>query len=208
MLNPVIINTTPTAPTAGHIVVFYNWRSTTNKVVPESQKHRSILLPETLLNTPEVAALPDKFRAIIHDALTTIAGERLADYCANSNMLATTVSADIFAADSLLQWNADRKALQARLTADELKAWAPTSVTVKAAAAIYGEEVGKALADQIIKLAGPNHGLTPERANNMLAKLWKADDVQSVTGLRVQMRLQSIADSSAAQADALAAILG
>lgn len=208
MQNPIIINTTTTAPAAGQLVVFYNWRSTTNKTVPDSQKHRSVLVPEQMILTAEVAALPEKFRAIILDALTTIAGERLAEFCTNSNMMATTVSADLFAADSLLQWNADRKALQQRLTADELKAWVATSATVASATQLYGADVGRAVADQLVKLAGPNHGMTPERATNFLAKLWKFEDVQSVTGLRVQMRIQAIADSTAAAADALSAILG
>lgn len=208
MQNPIIINTTPTEAAADHITLSATWRNTATKVVPESQKYRSVAVPEEYISTQEVKEVPSKYRGIIIDALITIGGERLADFCQNSNMMATTVSAELFRTDALLAWNADRKALQQRLTADELKAWAPTSATVKAAHAAYSEEQANAIAALLVKLASPNHGLTPVQAGNFLARVWKSADADSITGLRVQLRLQSIADSSAAAADALSAILG
>ena len=201
MQNPIIINTTPTEAAADHITLSATWRNTATKVVPESQKYRSVAVPEEYISTQEVKEVPSKYRGIIIDALITIGGERLADFCQNSNMMATTVSAELFR-------NADRKALQQRLTADELKAWAPTSATVKAAHAAYSEEQANAIANLLVKLASPNHGLTPVQAGNFLARVWESADADSITGLRVQLRLQSIADSSAAAADALSAILG
>lgn len=208
MQNPVLIHTTPQpAPAAGLLLVSYNWRSTKERTVPESQKHRACVITASYILTPEVQAVQPALRTLLVDAIETIAAARLADFCQASNMAATTVSADIFKLDALLAWNADRVALQQRLTADEVREFCKTSATISSARVLYGDTVADALASQLAKLAGPNHGLTPEKAGNMLTRLWKEDDAASTTGLRIMLKLQSIHESSSA-ADALADILG
>lgn len=207
MLNPILISTTPTEAKAGHIVIAYNWRSTDKRVVPDSQKHRSILVPESLVADESVALVPSTYRPMVVDALVEIARARLADYCESSSMMATAISADLFAAPALMAWNADRIALQQRLTADEIKAWLPTSKTVAFATATHGDAVGKAVGEQLVKVAGPNHGMTPAKATNFLTRLWQAADADSITGLRLQLRLQVIAEGKSTD-DVLAAVLG
>lgn len=208
MLNPIAIHTVSPEVPAGSMLIAYNWRSTAQKVVPESQKHRSIVIGESLILSDEVKAVAAKFRPLIVDAITEVARERLADFCQSANMMAAAVSADLFSVDSLLSWNSERAALQQRLTADEVKAWASTSATVAAATSARGPEVGKAVADQLIKLAGPNHGMTPEKATKFLSVLWQAADADNITGLRVMLRLQAIAESSKNSAGLLDSILG
>ena len=207
MLNPVMIHTVKPEPKAGEALIAYNWRSSKDKLVPDSQKHRSILIPVSLLVTDEVRAVPVKFRGIVIGALEEIAADRLADFCQSSNMMATTISADLFQVDALLAWNAERQQLQQRLTADEVKAWAPTSATVAAVTAKHGAAHGSAMIAQLVKLAGPNHGLTPDKASKILANLWQAADADHITGLRVMLRLQGIRDATSSE-ELLDAILG
>jgi len=207
MLNPITIHTVKAEQTSGFVLVQYNWRTTAQKVVPESQKHRSCLVPVENLVTAEVREIPAKYRAIVLKALEEIASERLADFCQSSNMMAATISADLFNVDALLAWNNERQQLQQRLTADEVKAWAPTSATVAAVTAKHGAEHGKAMGAQLVKLAGPNHGLTPEKAGKILDNLWSTSDADNLTGLRVMLRLQAIREATTAD-DMLDSILG
>jgi hypothetical protein len=60
---------------------------------------------------------------------------------------------------------------------------------------------------QLVKLAGPNHGLTPEKAGKILDNLWQASDADHLTGLRVMLRLQAIREATSAD-DLLSGILG
>jgi hypothetical protein len=207
MLNPITIHTVKAEQTSGFVLVQYNWRTTAQKVVPDSQKHRSCLVPVENLVTQEVKEIPAKFRAIVLKALEEIASERLADFCQSSNMMAATISADLFNVDALLAWNNERQQLQQRLTADEVKAWAPTSATVAAVTAKHGADHGKAMVAQLVKLAGPNHGLTPEKAGKILDNLWATSDADNLTGLRVMLRLQAIREATTAD-DMLDSILG
>jgi hypothetical protein len=207
MLNPITIHTVKAEQTSGFVLVQYNWRTTAQKVVPESQKHRSCLVPVENIVSQEVKEIPAKFRAIVLSALETIASERLADFCQSSNMMAATISADLFNVDALLAWNNERQQLQQRLTADEVKAWAPTSATVLAISAKHGAAHGTAMVAQLVKLAGPNHGLTPEKAGKILDNLWTASDADNLTGLRVMLRLQAIREATTAD-DMLDSILG
>ena len=207
MLNPVMIHTVKPEVKNGEILIAYNWRSTAAKVVPESQKHRSIVIAADYLVTQEVREIPAKFRGMVLSALETIASERLADFCQAASMAATAVSAELFRVDALLAWNNERQLLQQRLTADEIKAWAPTSATVAAITANHGAAHGSAMVAQLVKLAGPNHGLTPEKAGKILDNLWAASDADNLTGLRVMLRLQGIREATSAD-DMLDAILG
>lgn len=207
MNNPLFISTTLAPAKADHVVISYNWRSTDKRVVPETQKHRSIAVPTATLVSPEVLSVPLKFRPMILAALEEIAASRLADFCMDSSMAATTISADLFTTDALLSWNADRIALQQRLTTEEIKAWAPTSATVAFVKSLHGEPGAKAITETLIKLASPNHGLTKEMASKLLASLWQNSDSDSMTGLRVMLKLKSIAEAESA-ASLLGSILG
>jgi hypothetical protein len=165
------------------------------------------VIPSDYILTAEVQAIAPKYQALVLDAVLTIAAERLADFCQSSNMAATAVSAELFRVDALLTWNNERQTLQQRLTADEVKAWAPTSATVRAIAAQHGAPHSKAMEAQLVKLAGPNHGLTPEKAGKILDNLWQASDADHLTGLRVMLRLQAIREATSAD-DLLSGILG
>lgn len=199
MSNPLYIHSVAPQVPADAVLVSYNWRSTEKRVVPDSQKHRSVLVPAAILFDSSVALVPERFRPMVQAALLEIASQRLADFCMDSSMAATTIGDALFATDALMLWNSERLALQQRLTADEIKAWAPTSATVQAILALHGKPHADALCAQLVKLAGPNHGLTPERAANLLAKLWKQADADSLVGLRVLLRLQAIKDAPTAE---------
>lgn len=199
--NPLYIHSVaPEVPADGSMVlVSYNWRTTTNRVVPDSQKHRSVLVPAAILFDASVSSVPERFRPMVQAALLEIASQRLADFCMDSSMVATTIGDSLLSTDSLLSWNAARIALQQRLTAEEIKTWAPTSATVQAVRATYGKEPADAVITQLVKLAGPNHGLTPERAGKLLASLWQQSDADHIVGLRVLLRLQAIKDAPSAE---------
>jgi hypothetical protein len=192
-----MIHTVKAEPKSVEALIQYNWRSSKEKVVPDSQKHRSVCIPAEILVTAEVKAIPVKFRGMVLAALETIASERLADFCQSSSMMATAVSADLFEVDALLAWNSERQQLQQRLTADEVKAWAPTSATVAAVIAKHGAAGGAAMVKQLVSLSGPNHNLTADKAGKILDNLWAAADADNITGLRVMLRLQGIRENAA-----------
>jgi hypothetical protein len=195
-----IHSVSPEAPADGsQVLVSYNWRTTTNRVVPDSQKHRSVLVPAHVLFDQSVREISERFRPMIHAALLEIASQRLADFCMDSSMAATTIGEQLFSTDALMLWNSERQALQQRLTADEIKAWLPASHTLAAVRTAHGAKVADALGAQLCKLAGPNHGLTPDRAGKLLATLWNAADAESMVGLRVMLRLQAIKDAPSAE---------
>lgn len=196
---PLYIHSVAPQIAEGLVLVSYNWRSTEKRIVPDSQKHRSVLVPATVIFDESVASVPARFRAMIQSALLEIAAARLADFCMDSSMAATTINASLLSTESLLRWNSDRLALQQRLTADEIKSWAPTSATVLSVLAAHGKPAADALLVQLVKLAGPNHGLTPERAGKLLSALWKSEDADNLVGLRVLLRLQSIKEAPSAE---------
>lgn len=199
MSSPLYIHSVAPQRTNDTVLVSYNWRTTEKRVVPDSQKHRSVLVPSHVIYSQAVREIPERFREMIYSALLEIAAQRLADFCMNGNMAPTTIDASLFETDALMLWNSERIALQQRLTAEEIKSWAPTSATVQAVLATYGKEHADAVVAQLVKLAGPNHGLTPERAGTLLTKLWKQSDAESLVGLRVLLRLQAIKDAPSAE---------
>jgi hypothetical protein len=209
MNNPVLIHSTNTSEAkAGELLIAYNWRSTAQNPVSDANKYRAVCIPEGHIYTAEVLAVPRHYRPLLVAALEEIAAQRLADYCKQHTMHVTTVSADIFRAEDLLAWNADRAALQQRLTADEVRTWAKTSATVAHITSAHGQPHADALVALLAKLAGPNHGITPEVATKLLANVIQPADTDSITGLRILTKLQGIAASTAKANDLLANILG
>ena len=209
MQNPIIIHTTNTTEAKpGELLISYNWRSTSQNPVAEANKYRGVCIPQGHIYTAEVLAVPAAYRPLLVAALEEIAAQRLADYCKQHTMHVTTVSADLFQAEALLAWNADRTALQQRLTAEEVKTWAATSATIAAISAQHSPAAAQALAATLAKLAGPNHGITPEVATKLMTNVWQPADTDSITGLRILTKLQGIAASTAKADDLLASILG
>lgn len=209
MNNPVLIHTTSTAePKAGELLISYNWRSTAANPVAEANKYRAVCVPASHLHTAEVLSVPAAYRALLIAALEEIASQRLADYCKQHTMHATVVSADLFRAADLLAWNADRTALQQRLTAEEVREWAKTSSTIAHIAAAHSDAHAAALTATLAKLAGPNHGITPEVAARLLSAVWQESDTDSITGLRIFTKLDGIRSATRKADDLLAGILG
>ena len=98
--------------------------------------------------------------------------------------------------------------MSGRLDADAIKAWAEKSATVTNARTVHGDKVAVALIDTFAKLAGPNHGLAPDRATKILSKLWQAADSNNPVGVRVQLRMQGIIDkANKTQEDVLGDVL-
>jgi hypothetical protein len=143
----------------------------------------------------------------VHDAIADLAKDYLSTIVEESNWIRTQVPQESFTLASLLAWNAERAALSGRLNGEEIKKWIAESVTINTIAFKHGAEIAKALGEQFVKLASPNHGLTPEKASKILANLWNAEDANSNTGLRVQLRLDAISKKNADSANVLDSIL-
>jgi hypothetical protein len=124
-----------------------------------------------------------------------------------SNWQRTEVPLEAFTLTALLQWQQERAALSGRLNGDEIKQWLSTSATIKHVATSHGDKIAAALGAQLVKLASPNHGLTPEKASKLLDTLWQAEDADSTTGLRVQLKLTAISKKTEESANVLDSIL-
>lgn len=199
---------------AGTIQIVARWKDSKDKVIAPANRNRAIIIPEALWIdrlscevTDEAKEVSNALRLHILDSFAELAKNYLSAISEESNWLRTQVPLSHFSITNLLNWQAEQAALSGRLNGDEIKSWLTQSVTVKAVTESHGAEIGKALGEQFVKLASPNHGLTPEKAAKILANLWKSDDTDSNTGLRVQMRLTAISKKSADTANVLDSIL-
>jgi hypothetical protein len=196
-----LINITSVVPStveAGKQAITARWKNGKNpdgstKLVADANRARTVLLPATIWT--EALTTDDKpLKLFIADAIAELAKQYLAKICEDSNMSRTEVNEDAFSLSALLAWNAEQAAISGRLNGEEIKQWLSESVTVKAVTEKHGKEIATALGAQFVKLASPNHGLTPVKADKILANIFDAADADSTTGLRVMMRLQAIRD--------------
>jgi hypothetical protein len=194
---------------ANEMQIVARWKDTDKRPISAANRIRAIVLPATIWKGDE-AIQPianQSLQLFVHDAIADLAKDYLSTIVEESNWIRTQVPQESFTLASLLAWNAERAALSGRLNGEEIKKWIAESVTINTIAFKHGAEIAKALGEQFVKLASPNHGLTPEKASKILANLWNAEDANSNTGLRVQLRLDAISKKNADSANVLDSIL-
>lgn len=206
MTNITITSAAADSVATGTMQLIARWKSTENNPISAANRLRAVILPANIW-TQELHTMSDSLRLFVHDAIEDLARKYLSTICQESNWLRTEVNQDAFSLASLLKWNAEQAALSGRLNGDEIKKWLTESVTIATVATKHGAKIAEALGNQFVKLASPNHGLTPEKADKLLSQVWATDDADSTTGLRVMLRLQSIRDRAQAEANLLDSIL-
>lgn len=184
------------------------WKDTEKRPISPANRVRAVILPASLWSADaSVTTVTDKaVRSFLLDAVADLAKEYLSAICEDSSWQRTQINEDAFTLASLLTWNAERAAAAGRLNGDDIKRWLTSSVTIASVADKHGDAIAKALGEQFVKLASPNHGLTPERADKLLTSLWNPDDADSNIGFKVQQRLTAISKKNR-EADVLASIL-
>lgn len=199
---------------SGMMQIVARWKDSEKKKISPNNRARAIIIPESLWIeklqcevTDEAKEISLALRAHILDSFAELAKSYLSAIAEESNWLRTQVPLSHFTITSLLNWQAEQAAISGRLNGEEIAAWVAESATVKAVAKTHGAEIGKALGEQFVKLASPNHGLTPEKAAKILSNLWNPDDTDSNTGLRVQMRLTAISKKNESSQSVLDSIL-
>ncbi len=207
-----ISSTVPTQPDAGKFLIIARWKNGKNpdgstKLVSDSNRARSIQLP-TGIWANMIETDNQQFVLFIKEAVEELAKQYLAKICEDSNMMRTQVPIESFSLANLLQWNSEQAAISGRLNGEEIKNWLASSETIKAVTIAHSAAIATALGAQFVKLASPNHGLTPAKAESLLTKLFVPADADTTTGLRVMLRLQAIRDrSESTEANVLDSIL-
>lgn len=192
---------------ANELQIIATWKDTEKRPISAANKKRAVILPANIW-TANVQPLENNFRVFVLDALEELAKSYLSSIVEESNWMRTQVPQEDFQLETLLAWQNQRAENSGRLNADAIKAWAEQSATVLNAKTVHGDKVATALVDTFAKLAGPNHGLAPDRATKILTKLWQAADNNDPTGVRVQLRMQGIIDKAAkTQEDVLGDVL-
>lgn len=204
---------------ANTIQISAGWKNTDKKTVSAANRTRAIQLPANIWSDISIGVqtapgtiseetdVAKQLRLLVLDAIADLAKNYLSAICEESNMLRTQVPLADFQLSSLLNWSAEQAALSGRLNGEEIAKWVKESATVIAVTQTHGAPIGKAIGEQFVKLASPNHGLTPEKAAKILANLWNPKDAESTTGLRVQLRLTAISKKTAESANVLDSIL-
>jgi hypothetical protein len=194
---------------ATQLQVVARWKSTEKRTIPATNAVRAVTLPASIWQADTaLATVTDKSLALfVLDGVADLAKDYLSTIVEESNWQRTQVPQEHFTLSALLAWQSEQAALSGRLNGEEIKKWLESSATVKSIATKHGEKIASALGEQFVKLASPNHGLTPEKASKILANIWDASDSDSTTGLRVQLRLTAISKKSAEQANMLDSIL-
>ena len=183
------------------------WKSTEKRTIPAANKERAVVIPSALWDNSIDSTMQPALKLFLLDAVMDLAKSYLSTIVEESNWMRTSVNEDAFSINSLLTWNSEQSAISGRLNGEEITKWLAQSVTIRTITEKHGKEIADALGKQFVKLASPNHGLTPEKANKLLTNLWQADDADSNTGLRIQVRLQAIRDKAAESANMLDSIL-
>ena len=192
---------------ANEMQVIATWKDTDKQPISAANKKRAIILPANIWSAA-TANMENSFRVFVLDAIEELAKAYLAEIVKASNWLRTQVPQEDFQLENLLAWQNQRAEMSGRLDADTIKAWAEQSATVVNARTVHGDKVAAALIDTFSKLAGPNHGLAPDRATKILSKLWQAADSNNPVGVRVQLRMQGIIDkANKTQEDVLGDVL-
>lgn len=203
-----ISSVVPDSAPAGKMLLVARWKSTDKRTIPATNQRRCVELPANIWTDAINNGTDSKsFLVFVHDAIEELARKYLSTIVESDNWLRTQVNEPAFSLSALLAWNEEQAALSGRLNGDTIKEWVSQSATVAAVSATHGAKVGAAIGEQFVKLAGPNHGLTPEKADKLLTNLWKAEDADSMTGLKVMLRLQAIRDKPANSDNVLDSIL-
>ena len=195
---PTLINiTSKPAETvnATQLQVIASWKSTEKQPIAAANSKRAVLLPANIWSA-QTANMENSFRVFVLDAIEELAKSYLSEIVKASNWMRTQVPQEDFQLENLLAWQNQRAEMSGRLDADTIKSWAEKSATVTNARTVHGDKVAAALIDTFSKLAGPNHGLAPDRATKILTKLWQAADNNDPVGVRVQLRMQGIIDKA------------
>ncbi len=206
-----ISSVVPDSAPANKLLVIARWKSSDKRIIAKENMARCIELPANIWgDIPTVThsneSTTNHLKLLLADAIADIAKSYLATIVEDSNWMRTTVNDDAFTISSLLTWQADTAAVSGRLSGDTIKEWITRSATIAAVKATHGDAIATALGNQFVKLAGPNHGVTSEKAGKLLGSLWKVEDAEDATGLRVLLKLQGIRDKDAT-ADVLDSIL-
>jgi len=192
---------------ANELQIVCTFKDTEKRPISAANKKRAVILPANIWNDP-TQNLQGSFKVFVLDAIEELAKSYLATIVEESNWLRTQVPLEDFNLENLLAWQNQKNETSARLDAATIKTWAEKSATVTNARTVHGDKVAAALVDTFAKLAGPNHGLAPDRATKILTKLWQAADNNDPTGVRVQLRMQGIIDkASKLQEDVLGDVL-
>jgi len=192
---------------ATQLQIVCTFKDTEKRPISAANKKRAVILPANIWNDP-TQNLQGSFKVFVLDAIEELAKSYLATIVEESNWLRTQVPLEDFNLENLLAWQNQKNETSARLDAATIKTWAEKSATVTNARTVHGDKVAAALVDTFAKLAGPNHGLAPDRATKILTKLWQAADNNDPTGVRVQLRMQGIIDkASKLQEDVLGDVL-
>jgi hypothetical protein len=214
MTNLITISSTvPATVSKESLAVVARWKNGKNpdgtaKIVADANRVRSVILPATIW-TADVESDNKPLQLFILDAVAELAKDYLGKICDDSNMLRTQVNEDAFTLAKLLEWNGEQAAISGRLNGDTIKEWLAESVTIADVTAKHGKEISDALGAQFVKLASPNHGLNPTKAEKILTNVFNGKDADSTTGLRVMLRLQAIRDKvENSEANKLEAIWG
>lgn len=205
---------------ANSIQIAARWKDSKEKTISPNNRVRSILLPADIWNSINCSINSDEeenqssasttnsqLRLLILDSIESIAKSYLSTISEESNWMRREVNLSAFFLPALLGWQSELAALSGRLNSDEIKSWIASSFTVQSIIQTHGAAIGTALSEQFIRLASPNHGLTPEKAAKILTNLWKIEDTDSTTGLRVQLRLTAISKKNESTASVLDSIL-
>jgi hypothetical protein len=198
---------------SNQLQIIARWKDSKEKTVSPNNRNRAVILPANIWSEDlemSVRGNEDAGKLLklhVLDSLAELAKNYLSTICEESGMQRTQVPMEHFTLSALLQWQQEQAAISGRLNSEEIKNWLSESATIRKVTQLHGAEIGKALGEQFVKLAGPNHGLTPEKAAKILGNLWQIEDTDSTTGLRVQMRITSISRKTLQTQNVLDSIL-
>lgn len=172
------------------------WKDSEKRIVPKENRARAVIIPSNLWDDEcnHVKEKSVSLSLFVRDALEELAKSYLSEICESSGWQRREVNQDAFSVSSLLTWQAEQAATAGRLNGEAIKAWVAKSATVAKMTETHGEKIGVAFGELLVKLAGPNHGISPEKADKILSTMWDVKDGDDNTGLRVMLRLQAIRD--------------
>lgn len=206
-MNLITITSVPADPVpANCIQVVARWKSTDNRPIDAANRVRAVILPATIWQDASTVATAHSpaFSLFVMDAVEELAKSYLSTIVEESKWMRTQVPEQSFTLASLLIWQQEQAAASGRLNGEAIKAWATKSATVTNFRTVSGSAAkADALIGLFVKLAGPNHGWTKDKAGKMLDTLFSADDAKDSTGLRVMLKLQAIREKEEATAEDL-----
>lgn len=184
----------------GKLQLVVRFKDTDKQPISAANRVRAIMLPANIWSDDDdVSKVKNNnlLSLFLHDAIEELAKSYLSTIIRDSNWMRLEVPEEHFFLSSLLEWQQEQSASTSRLNAEVIKAWVAGSYTIASIKEAHSEKHATALGEQFVKLAGPNHGLTPEKAEKILSNLWDNRDTDDNTGMRVMLRLQAIKNKKA-----------